>query len=84
MASPALVQTTSLLTAGGSPRPRPSRRLRLRARAGAWHLSEDGDGLGGIFTSLSAAVAFVHCELRGVRGAYLVLELDGGASDGAA
>jgi hypothetical protein len=66
------------------PRLAPSpRRVRIGFRAGAWHLSEDGaDTVGGIFTSLSAAVAFGRDELRGVRGAVLLIELDGGTYDG--
>jgi hypothetical protein len=61
----------------------PSRRLRIGFRASAWHLSEDGeDTVGGIFTSLAAAVAFARDEMRGVRGAVLLIELDHAAYDG--
>jgi hypothetical protein len=61
----------------------PSRRsLRLRVKAGAWHLSEIGaDNVGGIFRSLSSAMAYARDELRGVRGGRVVVEFDGGADD---
>ena len=71
--------------------PHPTRRrhlarcLRIRLEAGEWHLSEDGSGrIGGIFTSLSAAVAFARSELRGVPGGGVVLDFDGAAFDGEA
>jgi hypothetical protein len=61
----------------------PTRCLRIRFQAGAWHLSEDGTGrIGGIFTSLSAAVAFARSELRGVPSSGVVLELGGAGFDG--
>jgi hypothetical protein len=64
-------------------RSRPTRCLRIRFQAGAWHLSEDEtDRIGGIFTSLSAAVAFARSELRGVSGGGVVLDFDGAAFDG--
>jgi hypothetical protein len=64
-------------------RSRPTRCLRIRFQAGAWHLSEDGTArIGGIFTSLSAAVAYARSELRGVAGGGVVLDFDGAAFDG--
>jgi hypothetical protein len=57
--------------------------LRIGFRASAWHLSEDGeDTVGGIFTSLAAAVEFARDEMRGVRGAVLLIELDHATYDG--
>ncbi len=51
--------------------------LRIRFGAGLWHLTEDGAGrIGGVFRSLSSAVDYARSELRGVRGARVVLELD--------
>ncbi len=59
------------------------RRLHIAFRSGAWHMNEEGeDTLGGIFTSLAAAVAFGRSELRGVHGATLLVDLDGGSYDG--
>ncbi len=65
-------------------RSRPTRSLlRIRFEAGAWHLSEDGTArIGGIFTSLSAAIAYARSELRGVAGGGVVHDVDGGAFDG--
>jgi hypothetical protein len=61
------------------------RSLRIRFQAGVWHLSEDGaTRIGGMFSSLASAVAYARSELRGVRGARVVLELDGAAYDGGA
>jgi hypothetical protein len=66
-------------------RSRLTRCLRIRLQAGEWHLSEDGTGrIGGIFTSLGAAVAFARGELRGVPGGGVVLDFDGAAFDGQA
>jgi hypothetical protein len=64
-------------------RSRPTRRLlRIRFEAGAWHLSEDGTArIGGIFTSLPAAIAYAQSELRGVTGGGVVHDFDGGAFD---
>jgi hypothetical protein len=57
-----------------------ARRLRVSFRAGAWHLHEEGtDMIGGIFTSLSAAVAFGRGELRGDDGATLLVDKAGEA-----
>jgi hypothetical protein len=57
--------------------------LRIRVQAGAWHLSEiGGDHVGGIFSSLASAVAYARDELRGVRGARVIVELDGAAREG--
>ena len=57
-----------------------ARRLRVSFRAGAWHLHEEGtDMIGGIFTSLSAAVAFGRGELRGDEGATLLVDKAGEA-----
>jgi hypothetical protein len=82
MSSPALVMPVESLTAQRpGPKP-PSRLLRIGRHAGAWRLSDDGaNRLGGIFTSLSAAVTFGRDELRGVRGAVLLIEFDGGNLD---
>jgi hypothetical protein len=56
----------------------PSRRLRISFRSGSWHMHEEGtDLIGGIFASLSAAVAFGRSELRGRPGATMVVELEG-------
>jgi hypothetical protein len=64
-------------------RRRLQRCLRIRLQAGEWHLSEDyTDRIGGIFTSLSAAVAFARRELRGEPGGGVVLDFDGAAFDG--
>jgi hypothetical protein len=64
-------------------RSRLTRCLRIRFQAGAWHLSEDRTGrIGGIFTSLSAALAFARRELRGDPGGGVVLDSDGAAFDG--
>jgi hypothetical protein len=52
--------------------------LRIRFEAGAWHVSEDGTArIGGIFTSLSAAIAYARSELRGVPGGGVVHDFDG-------
>ena len=60
----------------------PRRSLRISFQACAWHLSEDGaDRIGGIFTSLSAAIAYARSELRGVPGG-VILDFDGAAFDG--
>jgi hypothetical protein len=82
MSSPALaIPVESLAPQRPLPAP-PSRILRIGRHAGAWHMSEDGTNtLGGIFTSLPAAVTFGRDELRDVRGAVLVIELDGGSRD---
>jgi hypothetical protein len=57
--------------------------LRIRFEAGAWHLSEDGTArIGGIFTSLSAAIAYARSELRGVEGGRVVHGFDGATFDG--
>jgi hypothetical protein len=62
------------------PRNLSRRSLRIRVQAGAWHLSEIGaDHVGGVFTSLSSAMAYARDELRGARGARVVVELDGSA-----
>jgi hypothetical protein len=63
--------------------PSPARRsLRLRVKAGAWHLSEIGaDNVGGIFSSLSSAMAYARDELRGARGGRVGVEFEGGAGD---
>ena len=64
-------------------RRRPTRCLRIRFQAGAWHLSEDfTDRIGGIFTSLSAAVDFARGELRGESGGGVVVDFEGAAFDG--
>lgn len=43
-------------------------------------MSEIGaDHVGGVFTSLSSAMAYARDELRGARGARVVVELDGSA-----
>jgi hypothetical protein len=60
----------------------PRRSLRISFQAGAWRLSEDGvDRIGGIFTSLSAAIAYARSELRGVPGG-VALDYDGASFDG--
>ena len=65
------------------PRSLPGRSLRLRVQAGAWHLTEIGaDNVGGIFGSLSSAMAYARDELRGVRGGRVVVEFDGAVQDG--
>jgi hypothetical protein len=65
------------------PRHLPKGSLRLRVRAGAWHLTEIGaDNVGGIFGSLSSAMAYARDELRGVRGGRVVVEFDGAVQDG--
>jgi hypothetical protein len=57
--------------------------LRIRFEAGAWHVSEDGTArIGGIFTSLAAAVAYARSELRGVAGGGVVHDFDGATLDG--
>lgn len=62
-------------TERSSPAPFGPRRLRVSFRAGAWHLHEEGtDMIGGIFTSLSAAVAFGRGEVRGDDGATVVID----------
>ena len=70
----------------GSNLPAPSEapaRLRIYFRAGLWHLTEDGTGrIGGVFSSLAAAVAYARSELRGVRGARVVFEWEGSSFDG--
>jgi hypothetical protein len=64
------------------PRSLPRRCLRLRIQAGVWHLSEIGaDNVGGIFSSLSSAMAYARDELRGVRGGRVVVEFEGAADD---
>jgi hypothetical protein len=64
-------------------RRRATRCLRIRFQASAWHLSEDYTGrIGGIFTSLSAAIAFARSELRGEPGGCVLLDFDGAAFDG--
>lgn len=64
-------------------RRRSTRCLRIRFQAGAWHLSEDyTDRIGGIFTSLAAAVAFARSELRGEAGGGVLLDFDGATFDG--
>jgi hypothetical protein len=64
------------------PRSLPRRSLRLRVHAGAWHLSEIGtDNVGGIFSSLSSAMAYARDELRGVRGGRVVVEFEGATDD---
>jgi hypothetical protein len=56
--------------------------LRIRVQAGAWHLSEIGaDHVGGIFSSLSSAMAYARDELRGVREGRVVVEFDGASRD---
>ncbi len=61
----------------------PKRSFRIRVQAGAWHLSEIGaDNVGGIFSSLSSAMAYARNELRGVRGGRVVIEFDGTSRDG--
>ena len=63
-------------------RRRATRCLRIRFQASAWHLSEDYTGtIGGIFTSLSAAIEFARSELRGGPGGCVLLEFDETASD---
>jgi hypothetical protein len=86
MASPASTYDSSLSTGSELPSPRRkrfARCLRICFRSGEWHLSEDTTGrIGGIFTSLSAAVAFARNELRGVPASGVVVDLDGAAFDG--
>jgi hypothetical protein len=54
-----------------------ARCVRIRFQSGAWHLSEDVTGrIGGVFTSLSAAVSFGRSELRGTPGCALVIVQD--------
>jgi hypothetical protein len=76
----------SLASAAELPSPRRrrfARCLRICFRSGEWHLSEDVTGcIGGIFTSLSAAVAFARNELRGVPRSGVVVDLDGASFDG--
>jgi hypothetical protein len=82
MSSPALAMPVEDAVVRPATAPAP-RRLRIGFRASAWHLSEDGeDTVGGIFTSLAAAVEFARDEMRGVRGAVLLIELDRSAHDG--
>lgn len=58
------------------------RALRIRVQAGAWHLSEIGaDHVGGIFSSLSSAMAYARDELRGARGGRVIVEFEGAADD---
>jgi hypothetical protein len=56
--------------------------LRIRVQAGAWHLTEIGaDNVGGIFGSLSSAMAYARDELRGVQGGRVIVEFDGALPD---
>jgi hypothetical protein len=89
MASPHSIHTEAPLPMNAELHParrnRLARCLRIRFHAGEWHLSEDGSGrVGGIFTTLAAAVAFARGELRGVPGGGVVVDFDGNALDGQA
>jgi hypothetical protein len=86
MSSPASAPAASSSAIDRAPASRPTRaghasaarRLRVSFRAGAWHLHEEGtDMIGGIFTSLSAAVAFGRGELRGDEGPTLLVDKAG-------
>jgi hypothetical protein len=83
MARPAAIHVHASLSTASAPI-RFARCLRIGFRSGAWHLSEDVTGrIGGIFTSLSAAVSFARSELRGMPGCGVVIVQDRALEDGA-
>jgi hypothetical protein len=78
MASSAVARASVRHEETSSASAHPPRCLRIRRDGGSWRVREDGlDRIGGIFVSLASAVDFARGELRGMRGAYVVLELGG-------